>query len=785
MQYLLKIASDATGSVKGQVMLASAIQYKNLIKDFWPNKQIGEEEDDDDKPPYALNDADKNFVRANHVPVMCQCRTKPIFRQFEDSLYMIAAKEYPEGWQMLVTQIKDLLVSSGADQARLCAALYAFNCLARVFKYKNRDDALLKLLPYMEKIYDLLYELGLKLVNNQSDMSANMLKLIFKPYYDAVSMCSCPGLLKEELLSKWLAMLQQAYSWPLPAEAETPTDDPEEIKARGKLPLWKLKTVVCDVFYKLFQHYGVPIGPNDNEKEAKSLIQTKYMVPLFEMHLGLLRLSKTKFIAPKMLTEIYRFMGLAVKCFLTTNLIRPLLPEILNEIAFPRLLMTAQSAAVWEADQIEFLQTVFEDEVFEIDPRSAAITFILCACKHREYDESKGKKRVSQPVLNDFLRFLGQVLQESVQKAQPQFFEASLYALGKLQDAIKKYPAVLAQIELVLNSYVSPGLESPIGIVRLRCCWVYSIYAEMGFSDRAGLGVACDRLVKCLQDPCLAVKVVAAIAICSLAEMGFVKAKLKSSVPAILSHMLALMGQVEYNDLVESLEKLVKIFDAEIRPFSARLILELLSAFTRMSKHICEEDKKEAEDMLFSEGEMAAAACVSTISKVINVIGPDQALLDLVEKSLLVLVRITFTPEQMYVIEDGLEVLGQLTFYSNPISPDLWALYPILIEMSVGSVEEEKKKSIKKNGSWGFENVRDIGLCVQNFVTKAPDVILAGNCAQGLYIDMLIHFIDRVVEVAKNHSSGFESIAAIRIIIAMLETMKVCIHVSIPLHRAR
>ena len=144
------------------------------------------------------------------------------------------------------------------------------------------------------------------------------------------------------------------------------------------------------------------------------------------------------------------------------------------------------------------------------------------------------------------------------------------------------------------------------------------------------------------------------------------------------------------------------------------------------------------------------------------------------EQSIIYVVGIALTPQEMYVLENGIELLEQLSFYQDHISPTLWSLYPTLMDITVGSEKDEAaKKNVKKNGSWAYEIVRDVSVIFQNFIIKDTDTLLGSKSSTGCtYLEMTLHYISRLFEIAGSHSTEFDRVPAVRLIIALLEGAK-------------
>jgi hypothetical protein len=72
---------------------------------------------------------------------------------------------------------------------------------------------------------------------------------------------------------------------PIPAELDSPTEDPEVIEERDKHLIWKVRGIATKTTYRLFSKFGNPNYVDDNFADFSKRIKEVFSVPLLESHL--------------------------------------------------------------------------------------------------------------------------------------------------------------------------------------------------------------------------------------------------------------------------------------------------------------------------------------------------------------------------------------------------------------------------------------------------------------------------------------------------------------------
>ena len=669
---MLRIATDSETQVAEFVRLAAAVQVKNIIKQHWKIHESMKGKTTE----FLIPNSDKDYLRANIFLLMIKCGIKSVYSQLQECLELIADHEFPEGWPFILGQIKDTLQTVG-DPKSLHASLIATYCLTKVYKYefgsKRKNLELI-----IGELYTSLYQIAGKLTLNPNEQTACLLKLIAKCFATSINMDISPLLTNPTVIMGWIEVLKTAFSWTVNPTFETLTEDEEEIKIRKKSEVLKMKKAISHIFYRIFQKYGNPKFAQKELKEFSKFVQDNLAQGLLTINIQILQDSKQKFVHPHTLSLAFRYIAETVKHPKFNSMIKQSLTDLLQNCAFPLLQISPSNAQLWDLDPREFSRLLFEeDENCDYDPRYAALTLIDTACSEELYLDSK--EGSYHPILAEFLGFLGTTLDKSIKENKPRAFDAAQYAIGKLEEEIEKYDILIEHVEPMIKQHVLPNLDNPIGIVRMRCCWIYSQFAAVAFKDQANLLLAFQKKVKRLKDKDLPVRVMAALAVSRLVNKEDIAEQIKPYVTEIISTYLMLMSQIELEDLVSALDSVIKTFDDSIKPYSVDLIKELLSAYERMHQTSASQEKKD----FTPESGMAAAACIDTIARIVQIIGENQIMLQQVEPMLIPIILRSFTPDELLIMDSTVDILAELTYFSKKFSPILWEFYPLLVEMIV------------------------------------------------------------------------------------------------------
>ena len=139
-----------------------------------------------------------------------------------------------------------------------------------------------------------------------------------------------------------------------------------------------------------------------------------------------------------------------------------------------------------------------------------------------------------------------------------------------------------ANAEAMLKQYVYVELESTEPFMKARACWVYGEFAHFPFADHDWLRDSLNRLYQCLLCNDLPVRVNAAVSLIRLLDHPIAVEFVRPGLDQIIGIYLTLIDEIDYDELITSLKKIVEVFEDEIGPYALQLCQKLSEAFMRL-----------------------------------------------------------------------------------------------------------------------------------------------------------------------------------------------------------
>ena len=217
--------------------------------------------------------------------------------------------------------------------------------------------------------------------------------------------------------------------------------------------------------------------------------------------------------------------------------------------------------------------------------------------------------------ISDYLTAYLTMIVENLQGEQSNDFrhkEALMHAFGLLNLHMAPSPEFRENAVMILQQYIFPELESENGFMRARASWVYGQFAQFEFKNEDHLRLTLDRLYQNLNHNDLPVRVNAAISLIKLLDQEIAVEFIRPGLDSVIKIYLKLIDDIDYDQLIESLKKIVEVFEDEIAPYALDLCIKLGEAYLRLfeQKKINSEGgailEVDAETSLSCEGLMSA-----------------------------------------------------------------------------------------------------------------------------------------------------------------------------------
>ncbi|XP_035770139.1 importin-8 [Neolamprologus brichardi] len=190
-----------------------------------------------------------------------------------------------------------------------------------------------------------------------------------------------------------------------------------------------------------------------------------------------------QYVTPQVLQQCLNYLNQGLSHSLTWKQMKPHMQTICQEVIFPLMCYKDEDEKLWQEDPYEYIRMKFS--------------------------------KCSSILVLGLMEFCHRILMDP--SADPCRTDGALHCIGALAELLLKKRLYREQMELMLQNYVFPLLNSPLGYLRARSCWVLHSFSPLRFHDELVLRNAVE-LVKqdLIDDKEMPVKVEAAIALQTL-----------------------------------------------------------------------------------------------------------------------------------------------------------------------------------------------------------------------------------------------------------------------------
>ena len=370
--------------------------------------------------------------------------------------------------------------------------------------------------------------------------------------------------------------------------------------------------------------------------------------------------------------------------------------------------------------------------------------------------------------VSEYLTNYLQLLVENLQGPPPEDFrhkEALMHAFGLLSQHMAYSKEYMANAELMIKQYIFPELTSEIGFMKARASWVYGEFAHFPHADEDHLRHALNALYQCLQSPDLAVRVNAAVSLIKLLDHPAAVEFIRPGLSHVIRIYLKLIDDIDYDELIESLKKIVDVFEDEIGPYALDLCQKLSEAFLRLHEQRKTVEGSGALD-LDQETSLSCEGLMTAIRRILQSISgkfPEvyPALEEILEQPILA----TLNDHGTESTDEGLTCLCELAYNQSAVSQRLWTFYQHI----VASIMEDR--GILDNyldGSFAF---------VINLMNKDPNSFKqvtfpnAQNQPQTA-LDLTLMLGQKCFQVANEKEDEIVAISVVTLFSSLLENIQ-------------
>jgi len=334
----------------------------------------------------------------------------------------------------------------------------------------------------------------------------------------------------------------------------------------------------------------------------------------------------------------------------------------------------------------------------------------------------------------------------------------SMYVLCQISLVLRKVEPVKALMPTLIEKYVIPEFANPEMFLRARAVEMFTQYGFVKFTDVNILKLAVEGIYKCLsQDPERIVNIKAACAFNSILSHKEAVDLVRPHLQQVLSIYIQLLEKNELEEIVESLEGIVTHFSDSIGPYAVQLVTHIARVFEKYCRHESEQSphKKSHYD---EESEIAATACLGTLSKIINSPLPPDAVVQ-IEELIIPVVSFAFTLDGAEYLEESLDMLASYLFKVQIISQRMWFFYPVIFyyllgidrtQFDLGAVPElnpQQRQIFANLGKPRLEQLHDAVPCIRLFNFKGRAIVTEATDFFGhKLLSLLFRLADKIYQ---------------------------------------
>ena len=403
----------------------------------------------------------------------------------------------------------------------------------------------------------------------------------------------------------------------------------------------------------------------------------------------------------------------------------------------------------FEHDPIEYVRLQVDNQN-EMNVKRQLSVFVerICGLKY-----GKRKDRLPPMHLQNYMLTIQQNLEQM--QGQDAATEALLFAFGNLRDRCvwSGQEQMMEAVQVVLQNYAFPALDSPNPLLQARACWVYGRFASFEFKLTEHLQAAINKMVQHLYSNHIAVKVEAALAVSALLEHDVAVEFIRPGLGNVLKIFLKIMDDIDFEDLVNALRRIVDVYEDEIAPYAVSLCQKLSEAYVRLISSKGRHDDEDSEAGLTADGLMTA------IRRVLNSIsGRFPELYPQLEVILEQSILLSLSEAGATSTDEGLTCVSELIYNQTAVSPRMWQFYAHIVD------------SYLQDRGVLEQLVSQAAVPLINFMVKAPQEFKTANFeGHGTPIDMMFRFIAKIFSDGRELDDEIHSMCAVTLIMAILE----------------
>ena len=757
---LLTIATNVNKEFPEEICLNAAIQLKNYINSYWKNNNENNNNINDDDN-IIINEEDKKYIRIkilDAVIYVIEIENIKILKQFNQCVKKILKYDFKkkkvEYNKEFMNKVITCLNSKNLKQTY--AGIILFYQLSKIFEFDNEENQKIyniELIKVNDYLLSALFEC--KDINNQiqAQFAYKIIKIFFGSFQGGI-----PELFtQEKIFDQWINFIINVIKVPI-----NQNNLNNNINNKKNIFL-KLKRVCYQTITRIIQKFSKYTTKNE-KTPFELMINNKYISIFFDIYktIFLNCFNNNLFVDDYGKTCIYNFFSILME---NNNFYKLVLDMFINDknnellnLIIKDCYIPYDDLELWNNDPKKYLAEK-SDEINSILTKRYNSCKLFSSLFTYKENKNKNEKPKYYQTLYEYLcktlindnNDLNKEKQKLLNDNKPYYLiynninfclkkESILYLLKNNRTFVIKYSK--NNFEEFIEKIILPELNSPCAFLREQACDFIKNFRNYKYKNNKLVENITKGLSYLMQnDPILQVRFESSMALSSILNQKGVEELLKGNIQILLHIYIKLIEETELEEIMDSLQELVKNFTEESKIYIVQLSEYLIKYFNKLVANIHEEDKENEVDDFSLINNIINTFCNFTHYFVNN-----ENIYPKIELYIDILLNYCLIKEPYDKLEDGINLLEEILTNCKIIPKHIWKFFIPLISYIGNEINE--LNDIELDG-YGFENIMDITKMICYYISKDDEGslfnLIDNNGKQ--YIYYTINYIKNIINI--------------------------------------
>lgn len=657
--YLLDLIIDT--NINLGVQTSAAIFFKNRVNNYWvvPDLKAATSR--------YIQQNEKATIKSKLVEVLSKTyKNTQLRRQLSTAISSILDAEK---WEELVDVIGSLIRdTSNVDHVYtglICLFEYTKNYRYASLDASNHKNIILD--EVAEKMFPTLEELTTNLLADDSQISDEMLYLIFKIFKYSTYSTFPPYLINPTKLGTWCQFHLVLINKSLPTSVLHSDPDSRVANPRIKAVKWCFGNL-----HRLLLRHGGGINTKDKKSEFVNLFLTNFVPEILRAYWEIIEKWTLKqfWLSQASLFHLISFLEQVVETP-AYSLLQDKLEAVIKHVLLPLLGASTETIELYEDEPEEYIRRFFDTTRDNTTADTAAVNLL--------YRLSSTKFSSCGTMI---LTIINEVFQkrasdrESLDIASET--EGALRILATISYKLdKKNSPVKGQIDQLMYSVIYPELSqatiTKTPWLTARACDTLAIFIHR-FEDQAILQDIFHGVVMCFQQADqFPIQLTAIDALRTLVEEEYVAEKIAQQAPQLMGTLLDLSKNFESDTLTSVMDVFVSKFASNLEPYANELSYRLVDQFMKLAQELLEQTSNGGNADV--DKEYQAAGILSTLTSLVMSMNSSPevcANLEIVVKDV---VKFILENSMAMFLTEAMEMAESIPYSLGKMTPATWEIY--------------------------------------------------------------------------------------------------------------